>query len=554
VSRNNRKGGRKGSHTSGGSGESRTPSKASLSPKQKQVLQLLRREMQKRGYHPAEIEAGQKLWLSYAASTDPNVRKPAVYAAALEYLVAEGFDSLDVTQKELADLYGVSAASVSKTCNRMLSSPYPPATAERFADTALHKINHSRKRKREKKSSVSAVNQKSTKDGPNQQRRERERLAFLSDKRSRTLLRNLAVSRETWVCGRRQMNATVMHPQPFQPDIFICLEKQSQLVLGAVPFDPTEGHAVEINALIGTMLKPMIGGPRRPHEIVLEDPELVDLCRPLFADLSIAIKHAPSELIDHVIKALNTATAMRADEQKKARRRDGHTANGGAKHDDTADDATDGTDFVQSDRRQSYLDGDRISVDIVGAFFRSAARLLKCAPWSVAADHQVVQIRLNRWNRASLCVSIIGGAGLDRGLLIFKSFHDFLSYAELAEAAAVTGISPSKIGIELLSVNYDRPADLHPDCLKEVLRHGWQVEAADAYPWLMKIGPDSSTLPIVENDYRIAAACAEAVAGFVTQHKEVFTDIDPEIVEADITLSDWPQTPPVHVVAPHPEI
>ena len=211
-------------------------------------------------------------------------------------------------------------------------------------------------------------------------------------------------------------------------------------------------------------------------------------------------------------------------------------------------------DELMPGRNQSYLDGDRIPAKTVGCFFRSAARLLKCAPWDVASDHQIVKVQLDRWNRSSLCISIIGGAGLDRGLLIFRSLDDFLTYVELAEVATLTGVSPDRIGIELLSINYDRPSDLHPCCLKEVLKHGWQVESADAYPWLMKIAPDSSMLPIVENDYRIGAACAEAVAGFVVKHRDVFVSDSDTLVKADIDLPDWPHTPPIRVIAPHPGV
>jgi hypothetical protein len=92
--------------------------------------------------------------------------------------------------------------------------------------------------------------------------------------------------------------------------------------------------------------------------------------------------------------------------------------------------------------------------------------------------------------------------------------------------------------------------DLGQSCLKEVLSHGWEVESADSYPWLLKIGPDAAVEPLTENDYRVASACADAVAAFVSRHKRAFSRAG-RLLTHTVPLPGWPEAPPVSVVGPH---
>lgn len=64
-------------------------------------------------YPPEFIGLGFDLWKAYYERSFPVIRKKAVPAAALEYLLATSF-GLDVTQAEIARKYGVSAGSISR--------------------------------------------------------------------------------------------------------------------------------------------------------------------------------------------------------------------------------------------------------------------------------------------------------------------------------------------------------------------------------------------------------------------------------------------------------
>src|SRR5699024_6666533 len=60
------------------------------------------------------------MWNVFCAKENPTFRKPQVYAAALHYFIDSNIPGLGYyTQKELAEIYGVSVASLSKAYRKM---------------------------------------------------------------------------------------------------------------------------------------------------------------------------------------------------------------------------------------------------------------------------------------------------------------------------------------------------------------------------------------------------------------------------------------------------
>jgi len=61
-------------------------------------------------------------WRLYSSVTAPDVRKPEVYVAALEYLFGQLREDRYVTQKEIADKHGVTASAVSRIFTRIVDT------------------------------------------------------------------------------------------------------------------------------------------------------------------------------------------------------------------------------------------------------------------------------------------------------------------------------------------------------------------------------------------------------------------------------------------------
>src|SRR5690625_1144962 len=71
-------------------------------------------------YIPDLKETGTIMWNVFCAKEAPLFRKPQVYAAALHYFIDRNVPGLGFyTQKELAEIYRVSAASLSRAYRKM---------------------------------------------------------------------------------------------------------------------------------------------------------------------------------------------------------------------------------------------------------------------------------------------------------------------------------------------------------------------------------------------------------------------------------------------------
>lgn len=88
-------------------------------PQYQAVAREAARQM-KGSYELHMIENGLKLWLAYSAKEQPQIRKPGVMEAAVEYTVATMYGLTEITQSQLAEKYNVSPGTISQRAQKLL--------------------------------------------------------------------------------------------------------------------------------------------------------------------------------------------------------------------------------------------------------------------------------------------------------------------------------------------------------------------------------------------------------------------------------------------------
>ena len=87
-----------------------------------EVAHLFKEHMESKGVENKAIYMGIQLWNAYRMIEQPNFKKPATYAAALEYLIQLSIlENFTITQKEIADEYGTTAGTVSTNYRKILN-------------------------------------------------------------------------------------------------------------------------------------------------------------------------------------------------------------------------------------------------------------------------------------------------------------------------------------------------------------------------------------------------------------------------------------------------
>lgn len=308
-----------------------------------------------------------------------------------------------------------------------------------------------------------------------------------------------------WLGARYALPTTVREGDLIlQPSVDLWMEIPSGKVVGIKPIDPrAPGSFAE--GLKETMANPAEGPQRKPARIRVPNAELAESLR-MAVGTEIEIRVAPVPELDEVVASL-------------------------AEHLQTVGE------------EPAYLDGD-MAPAVVGSLFTAAARLFALAPWRHVAEDQVLRVDIPSFdiNGAALC--IIGGNGQDFGLLLFRSFKDYEEFSKLADRVNRVPAPPAVVTQwSLLSLSFNRKRDTPPRMLEEIARHRWTVAGPKAYPLVMALAPDATPTVFTERDYRIMTVCALAFMDFLTKHRSMFEEEDPETIresftaEADVTVT-----------------
>ena len=322
---------------------------------------------------------------------------------------------------------------------------------------------------------------------------------------------------ETWEGGRRTMKGYVMDPTPYRPEVAVWLHRESGVILGHELYEPTRSNRPVLKALVNAMMEPMVGPPRRPARVVVNRRDLAVALKPALSSLGISVRVGRTAAFDHMAEEMDRAMSRR--------------------------EAPEALVF-------SYLEEGRIPPEEVGRFFEAAARFVRAAPWKAATDSQVLEVNLDRWGWGSPVVAIMGNAGIELGVAVYRSMGEyarFFSFMETHGGEPRSGDMP----VGVFGLSFVDPSRLAPRALAELREHGWPVEHTPLVPYLVKADPDLVGAPLSTEDYRLASACVDAATLFVSRHRKRFARKQAEPVSEELVLDAFSERGAVTVSGPH---
>ena len=304
----------------------------------------------------------------------------------------------------------------------------------------------------------------------------------------RSAKRRTAVGGE-WVLGRRSAPMEIAGEPPYRPDIVLLVEAASGFVIASDVVHP-EASADEVAARVESSLKPGVS-------LRVDDEAIAEALRArLGPDQPVHVGPVPE---------------LRAPLAALTR----FVGRGGRS------------------RREQPLWTDDASAEARIGFFNAAAQFERSAPWEAAGDGQVLGLDVPAFGWEGACASILGAAGEEFGLLLFRSVEDYVLFTRLASEAERPATRRRGIGMLLLSVNFEQPANVTGgEVLAERARaHGWTPGPEGRLAYLLKVGPDSAVQPLTTEDYRLATAGLEAVRVFVGKNGRLFEAPPEERIE-----------------------
>ena len=310
----------------------------------------------------------------------------------------------------------------------------------------------------------------------------KRRIMQLNRRRRSTRNRATATMRE-WVGGRIVSPFYVTEDGPYRPEMILWMEFPDSLVVGSELIDPAGPRVSFAESLQKVMDTPLVGPPRRPERVRVSDKALAAEVRAVAPEIDVVVAPTPElhDLIEEMYASLPKDGAV----------------------------------------EPSYFEDGRISAALVEELFRASEALYRAAPWRGTDDSKVLRLDIPTLGVEGACLSIIGSLGESLGFIIFPSlvaYDRFIGAMERIEE----GRGRPDLGTSMLSLNFDRGADLPPAMRREAAEHGWPVAGAEAYPSVQHRDRDGVLRPITERDVRIVTACATSLGAFFVKHGALF--------------------------------
>jgi hypothetical protein len=287
---------------------------------------------------------------------------------------------------------------------------------------------------------------------------------------------------ETWLGGSFPMPAFVQEQgEPFRPEVVIWVSTDG-FVVGHGIAPPGELASTARESFDTATRTPMHGPPRVPARLRVASPDLAATLRAHLGP-SVDVEIAPTPELDGLAEQMLAFFASQPP-----------------------------------DEPPTYLEGD-LDAPTLASFFRAAASLYRKAPWKVIPnDTSILSLTIPSLDLHDRVVCVIGQLGESHAILLFATLADFEDYIEAAANLDPRGPPPRLAPV--LSLSYERGADLDPALRKEIATHHWEVAGPRAYPVLSMMDADLVTRGPTPSELEVMEAAALALGELVEGKKK----------------------------------
>lgn len=325
-------------------------------------------------------------------------------------------------------------------------------------------------------------------------------------------------TRGEWVGGSVRLPETITEDgaDAFSPEAFVWLNPDG-FVLGTTLFRPQEMPTGVVDLFRETTQRPAVGLPHVPARVRVACGEIAETLRRALAP-EVEVVCAPTPELEEV------ATSMRAHYSDRPPARD--------------------------PRLVPSLVG-RLPLERVAAMFAAAASLFRAQPWNVIPEEVgIFALEVPELNLSDAVVSVMGGTGERRGLLVFETRRDFTWYLESAlDMIESNAEKLDRVGRHVFLDFFSGP-EVSPEARSEIAEHGWQVASPQAYPSFGAADEDGVLRPASERELAILEVVTRAVTSMLERSSDAAALLD--AVEAGKTMTRTSHGATLTV--PHPNL
>lgn len=244
---------------------------------------------------------------------------------------------------------------------------------------------------------------------------------------TRRRLSNLPKTAAVWECDRRTIPSDLLSLEgkdasgkPVQGDCILWVDGTQGEVRALSMVPSGTGHEAVVRSLLEAMESPQGGcDPSRPGKIVVSDREIQFFLRGALQELDITVDHVPSlPVIDTIFEGL----------------------------------------MQQSGGENGMI----CPPPYLSPLMDASSALWDVAPWQVISEQQIISVAINRWAVDTLYVSVLGMAGMEYGLLMYRSLESLRQFRRqaLSPDLSTKEMQQAFLTQDCLYLNYEDPDEM----------------------------------------------------------------------------------------------
>jgi tetratricopeptide (TPR) repeat protein len=264
---------------------------------------------------------------------------------------------------------------------------------------------------------------------------------------------------------------------PVRPWTILVVSRSEDLILAQELVEEPPSMEAIWSQLVKAMEKPAMGEPHRPSEIQVRPADHWDDLEPDLDDLSIQrTVFEELDLMDKVVEHL--ATHLR----------------GGAP------------------AERGLLDMPGVRPDQVASFFQAAAAYYRQAPWRGVSGEETIRIDCDRFESGPWFAVVIGQMGMTPGLAIYEDFNVLIRM----RSEGTTDDENARESVAM-TVTFGEQVEMPFSDLDAAAKHGWEIAAPEAHPWVMRKERGMSMRPLLAWELQLMEAALKLVPVFLAE-------------------------------------
>jgi hypothetical protein len=237
---------------------------------------------------------------------------------------------------------------------------------------------------------------------------------------------------------------------------------------------PDEPSAEQfVSHVLGAMLAPMMGEPRRPQAVEICSPALREALQPRAERIGVeCVIRDDLDHLDHIERVL-------------------------------------GREMNASSAIKPMIDVPGLDRPQIAAFFSAAADFYRRAPWRAVPGDTPIAVACDRFQSGPWYAVVMGQSGMVQGIALYEDRDALMDMLDGdAEQTAATDTSS-------LAVTYGEAFEMPVEDLDAAEKHGWEIAGPEAYPCPIRVNPGGAVRPPLAWELALLEACLRAVPRFL---------------------------------------